>query len=302
MKKECNDMFILNSELEKSGRAMISIKNSGFLYGDGCFETMRAYKGNIFLFDEHMSRLYSSLCFFNYKNTDPVSFKKNIKEDIHKLFNAKGLAGKDASVKVIISRDEYKKRLDFKSGEDSVTIVFADAYHGYPAEYYEEGIEIVVSSIKREGRKNNIYRHKTLNYLENVFAKNEARSKGAEEALFISAGGAVLEGAVSNIFMVKKDILFTTSLDFNILPGITRKKILQLCPENNITSKECRLGIDDFLNADEVFTTNSLAGILPVKRIEGHNLKEPVPGNLTKRLLESYRKETSAIAQAESRQ
>ena len=61
MKKEDNDLFILNGRQEETGKALISAKNSGFLYGDGCFETMRAYKGIIFLFDEHMSRLCSSL-------------------------------------------------------------------------------------------------------------------------------------------------------------------------------------------------------------------------------------------------
>lgn len=296
MKKEDNDLFILNGRQEETGKALISAKNSGFLYGDGCFETMRAYKGIIFLFDEHMSRLCSSLCFFNYKNIIPASFKENIGKDIQTLFNAKGLGGQDVSVKVIVSRSEYKKKLDFKSGEDSVVIIFADAFHGYPAEYYEKGIDVIISSLKREERANDIYRHKTLNYLESVFAKNEARSRGAEEALFVSAKGAVLEGSVSNIFMARKDVLFTTSTDFNILPGITRKKILQLCTENNIAFRECRLGIDDFLNSDEIFLTNSLAEILPVKMIEGHNIKGTVPGNLTKKLLELYRKETSAIA------
>ena len=300
MVKKDSDIFIINGCIKKTREDIVPVKNSGFLYGDGCFETMRAYKGNIFLFDEHISRIYSSLCFFKYENIDFVSFKEEIIKNIRKLFYEKDLIEKDASVKVIVSRGEYKKRLDFKSTKGFMVAIFADAYSGYPADDYKKGIKVIVSSIKREEKNNDIYRHKTLNYLESVYAKNEAISRGAAEALFVSAGGTVLEGAVSNIFMVSDNILLTTSMDFNILPGITRKKILELCLKNNIEFNECRLCLDDFFKADEIFITNSLAEILPVSSIEGFNLKGQVPGKLTSRLSDLYRKETLSIVQEES--
>ncbi|MDD3520557.1 MAG: aminodeoxychorismate lyase [Actinomycetota bacterium] len=297
MNKKINHIFILNGKVKEADKDFISVKNSGFLYGDGCFETIRVYKGNIFLLEDHIERLYSSLCFFNYRNIDLNFLREDIKRSIKILLEAKGLSGKDAFLKVIISRGEYGKRLDLESGSEHTTIVFADSYTGYPSSFYEKGIEMIISSIKRQESSNNIYRHKTLNYLENIFAKNEAKSKGAQEALFVSASNTVLEGAVSNIFMVKKNILFTTSLDFNILPGITRKKILELCVKNDIAFNECRLSLDDFLNADEIFITNSLAEILPVSKIEGRNLRGKIPGKFTKTLSFLYKEEIKRLTQ-----
>ena len=128
-----------------------------------------------------------------------------------------------------------------------------------------------------------------LNYFENVFAKNEALLKGAFESLFVTVEGLVLEGSISNVFMTKEKTVYTPSLDFNILPGITRKKVLDICMENNIKTVECKLSLDDFYNADEIFMTNSLAEIMPVKKIENFTPRENVPGELTKKILNIYR-------------
>ncbi len=296
MKKENNDIFILNGCVMNSGEMFVPIKNSGFLYGDGCFETMRAYKGKIFLFEEHIARLFSTLCFFKYENINFNYLKEEIVRNIMVLLTEKKLQKKDFFIKIIISRGEYKEKFNFKTADKIIVAVFAENFSGYSKEVYEKGVKLIISSVKREEKQNNIYRHKTLNYLESAFAKNEAITKKAKEALFISDKETILEGAVSNIFLVSKNIVFTPSLDFNILSGITRKKVLKLCSKNNIKAIEGRLVLDDLFGADEVFITNSLAEILPVCGIEEYSIKSPVPGNLTKKLSLLYKKEvTSSI-------
>ncbi len=289
MKTDKKDIIVINGEIRESNKAFISVKNSGFLYGDGLFETIPIYKGKLYLFDEHVLRLYSSLMFFGYKKISLEIFKSKLKRDVEELIKAKDLNGENANLKIIVSRGAYKKRLDFSSGAKSETIIFADKFDGYNPDYYGKGVDIIISSIKRVPYHNCIYRHKMLNYFENVFAKNEALLKGAFESLFATVEGLMLEGSISNIFMTKEKTVYTPSLDFNILPGITRKKVLDICMENNIKTVECKLSLDDFYNADEIFLTNSLAEIMPVKKIKNFTPREDVPGELTKKILNIYR-------------
>lgn len=297
MEKTDKKIFILNGCVANLDEMLLPVNSSGFLYGDGCFETIRAYKGKLYLFEEHMTRLFTSLRFFKYKNLEFNYLKEEIARNIKKLQEVKGLIKKDFFVKIVISRDEYKEKLNFKTAGKIIVAVFAEEFSGYPREDYEKGVRVIISSIRREEKQNNIYRHKTLNYLESTFAKNEAIDREAREALFISCKNTVLEGAVSNIFLVLENNVFTPSLDFNILPGITRQKILELCLKNNIKAVEKRLALDDLYGADEVFITNSLAEILPVKAIENYEYskKSTVPGNLTKKISLLYKKEARAL-------
>ena len=291
MEENKNSFVIINGNLILENEAFIPVKNSGFLYGDGLFETIKVHKGRIFLLEEHILRLYSSLSFFNYRISGLKDFKNKIKENIDELIRIKNLATKDAFVKIVVCRGEYKNRMDYKTSQETLIIIFAEEFKGYPATAYLEGVDVVISSIKRVSYQNEIYRHKVLSYFENIFSRNEAISKGASESIFISADDFILEGSVSNIFLISKETVLTPSLDFNILAGIIRGKVLKICRDNNIEAKEEKLKPKDLNEADEIFITNSLIGILPVKKIEDYVLKKEVPGNLTKRISLLYQKE-----------
>ncbi|MHB1276199.1 MAG: aminotransferase class IV [Candidatus Humimicrobiaceae bacterium] len=286
-----NNFIIINGNITPENKAFISVNNSGFLYGDGLFETIKVHNGKIFLFEEHISRLYLSLCFFNYQTAELKDFKNEIKKNIDELIQIKNLTVKDALVKIVVCRGEYKKRLDYMSAQKSSIIIFAEEFKGYPVTYYTKGVDVVISSIKRVSYQNVLYRHKGLAYFENIFSRNEAISKGANESLFVSVDDFILEGSVSNIFMIKKETVFTPSLDFNILAGITREKVLKICSDNNVKVKEEKLKLKDLYEADEIFITNSMIGILPVKKIENYTLRKEVPGSITKKISFLYQKE-----------
>jgi len=291
MAENKNNFIIINGNITPENNAFISVNNSGFLYGDGFFETIKVHNGKIFLFEEHISRLYLSLCFFNYQTAGLKDFKSKIKKNIDELIQIKNLTKKDALVKIVVCRGEYKKRLDYMSAQKSSIIIFADEFKGYPITYYTKGVNVVISSIKRVSYQNVLYRHKGLAYFENIFSRNEAVSKGANESLFVSVDDFILEGSVSNIFMIKKEKVLTPSLDFNILAGITREKVLKICIDNNVKVKEEKLKLKDLYEADEIFITNSMIGILPVKKIENYALKKEIPGNITKKISFLYWKE-----------
>ena len=291
MGKKKDDFVIINGAVKNENDAFVSIKNSGFLYGDGLFETIKAANGRVCLLEEHLERLCGSLIFFNYKIGDLQHFKNNIKNNIAKLSEIKKLNEKDAFIKIIVCREEYEKRLDYKTAPCYTIIIFMEELNHYPETVYYTGIDIIISSIKRTACDNAIYRHKVLNYLENIFARNEALSKGYDESLFISEEGFILEASTSNIFIVKKDKIFTPALSFNILPGITREKVLKICSANRIKAEEKEIHKDALFDADEIFLTNCLAGILPVKKIENQSFYTGNPDSITKKISALYKKE-----------
>ena len=290
MEENKNSFVIINGNLKSENEALISVKNSGFLYGDGLFETIKVHNGKILLFHEHISRLLLSLSFFSYQAARLKDLKNELKKNIYNLIEMNHLACKDAVVKIVACRGEYINRMDYKTPSESYFIVFAEEFKGYPASLYLNGIDVATSSIRRVSYQNQLYRHKTLSYFENIFSRNEANSKGANESLFISEDDFVLEGAVSNIFMIKKEKVFTPSLDFNILPGIIRGEVLKICSTNRIDFREEKFKITDLYDADEIFITNSMMGIMPVKKIDTHILKKEIPGSITRKISFLYQK------------
>ena len=130
---------------------------------------------------------------------------------------------------------------------------------------------------------------KSLNFLNNILAKMEAKAAGAYEGLLLNHAGAVTEGTTSNIFLVQRGRLRTPSLDCGILEGITRSLVLRLARELSIPSEERVVTADDLFNADECFLTNTTQEILPVREIDGRVLADGRPGPMTRRLHTSFR-------------
>jgi branched-chain amino acid aminotransferase len=280
-----NGSFILK------GQAIINIEDSGFMYGDGFFETLKAHNGVIFLLDRHLERLFSSLEFFKYPFCDYSNLKLIIKSSIKKLLHINHLEYSDAYIKIIISRGRYKSKFNFSTAQEKNVIILAESLNPYSEELYKNGIHLIFSSIKRSLSSNILYRHKMINYFENIYAKNEAILKDANEAIFLSEDNYILEGAVSNIFLVKDSKIFTSSHMQNILLGITREEVLLICAKSKILVYEKKLKFSDFTEADEIFITNSIAEVLPVKSIESFKLQKDVPGSLTKSIMHLYKKE-----------
>ncbi|MDP3014321.1 MAG: aminotransferase class IV, partial [Candidatus Subteraquimicrobiales bacterium] len=129
---------------------------------------------------------------------------------------------------------------------------------------------------------------KSLNFLPNVLARGKAEEENALEAIFVKNGKAT-EGTVSNIFVVKNREIRTPPLENGILPGITRAFVLKLIKDLGMFSEEKSIKKEELLKADEVFLTNSVMEIMPVKTIDGKHMGEKVPGEVTSALMSRYR-------------
>jgi branched-chain amino acid aminotransferase len=281
----CGYIFV-NGKMAAESRAMVSVKDRGFLYGDGLYETMKSYKGSIFMVDDHINRLLSSMKVLRYI----ITFDKEyIKEAIEKTITRNNLGKIDAFVKVIVTRGIHGTDLYFSSSYRPSIIVIAGKIKNLDSADYKEGIKIISSSIKRPSMGSPLYSHKLINYFENIYAKDEARRNGAKEAIFLTRDRLVLEGASSNIFYVKGNTVFTPPLTQNILPGITRKAVIDLCRENGIRVKERKIYYLDFIKADEIFKTSSIAEVVPVRKVDRFEYGKRIPGDITLRIMELYR-------------
>ncbi len=236
----------------------------------------------------HLDRLFSSMLQLHY-NTGFFT-PESIRSAVFKLLLKNNLLGTDAYIKIVVTRSSYRQKLIFDPESKPGLFIFAKKLTGYPDDYYKNGVNVFTSSIKRNAVGNDIYRHKLINYFENVFAKNEALANQAQEALFTTRDKIVLEGATSNIFTVKDDKVFTPPLTQDILPGITRQLVIDICRKNKIKFSEKRLHYFNLLEADEIFLTNSIMEIMPVKKVDCHEVgSAAVPGLLTAKIHKLYR-------------
>ncbi len=275
--------IFLNNAIIEEAEGYLSTLDRGFLYGDGIFETLRTYHKKPLRLEEHITRLTNSAEYFDIPFNYPPD---QIYQIIQQLLARNNLD--DAYIRMTLSRGPGAHGI-IPSGTCNPTfVIHTRPLTAYPASLYEMGISLVISRIRRSTTCP-LSNHKTLNFLENYLVKKEAVEKGAHDSLILNTDNHVTECSVSNIFIVEKNSVVTPSLNTNILPGITRKIILELCRENNIQSSEELLRPERIFSADEVFVTNSLMEILPVSKIEGKSIGRSIPGNMTRFLHIKYR-------------
>jgi branched-subunit amino acid aminotransferase/4-amino-4-deoxychorismate lyase len=215
-----NGKFVLESE------ARVSIFDRGFLYGDGCFETMRVYGGRMFRAGEHLERLLA-----------PEEFRAACRALIRYNAVEEGVA------RIYQTRDSFV-----------VTV--------QPRRFVApRGLQAILSSVRVGGR---LSAYKTANRLPYILAQREAAAQEADEAVLLNTAGRVVEFTASNLFAVKDGVLWTPPLGDGALPGITRRAVLSLAREAGISTREESFGPEFLEAADEVFATNSLMEIAPV--------------------------------------
>lgn len=273
----------MNGKIVEEAEGHVSTMDRGFLYGDGIFETLRAYDKKPFRLEDHVERLSSSSKYFG------IPFRhapQQIRHAVEQLLNQNNL--QDAYIRMTLTRGSGVHGL-IPTGMCSPTfVIHTKPLVVYPAPLYKTGASLITTHIRRSTTCP-ISAHKTLNYLTNYLVKKEAIEKGVHDAIILNTEGHVTECAVSNIFLVERGIVITPSLKANILPGITRKVVLELCKRNGIRASEELFGLERVLSADEVFLTNSLMEIMPVSKIDGRPVGRVVPGNVTSLLHDKYK-------------
>jgi branched-chain amino acid aminotransferase len=287
MTSDTNEGYVyLDGELVPRAEASVSAFDRGLLYGDGVFETMRAYEGHngggvIFRLEDHLRRLSESARALRIELPAPV---EHIADTARIVLVANRLP--NAYMRITLTRGPHEGALSLDSAQPSTLLIDCRPLHAYPDDWYAGGIKLITSESRRS-RSAIAPRHKCLSYIENLLILDSVRAAGAQEAVVLTDDGYVCEGAMSNIFRAADGGVFTPSAEANLLCGITRAVVIEICNRLGLRLEEGLFEADALTGADEVFVTNSIMEIMPVAEIDGIRIAT-CPGDLTCRLMQEY--------------
>lgn len=263
--------------------ARVSVFDHGLLYGDGVFEGMRIYEGGIFRLADHLKRLQSGMRGLGLELPGGLAFVEGVVVE-----TAQAYARNEGYIRLLVTRGRGAIGVDPTTCGEPQLLCIVTGLTLYPEAKMASGIDMVTASLRRPPADTVDPAIKSLNYLNNVLAKREARLQGADEALLLNVRGTVAEASVANLFIVRDDVLLTPPVSDGALPGITRASIMTLAQRLGISCCERSLGRQDLFGADEVFLTGSGARIVPVARFDGVEIGSSGWGSLTLRLSEAF--------------
>ncbi|MFN3550668.1 MAG: branched-chain-amino-acid transaminase [Endomicrobiia bacterium] len=280
----------INGKFYDKEEAKISVFDHGLLYGDGVFEGIRSYNRRVFKLKEHIDRLYNSAKAIMLEI--PIS-KQEMEKAIIETLKINNLS--DAYIRVVVTRGIGDLGLDPRkcSPSSSSIIVITDKIVLYPQEFYENGLELITVSTRRNLPSAISPAIKSLNYLNNIFAKIEAIKAGCEEAIMLNKDGYVAECTGDNIFIVKNNVLITPPIYIGALPGITRDTVIDIAKTKlKLEVKEEVFTIYHVYTADECFLTGTAAEVIPVVKVDSRIINDGKPGEVTKRIIKEFRELT----------
>jgi branched-chain amino acid aminotransferase len=274
----------VNGEITPAEQARVSVLDNGFTFGDAVYETLRTYGGRPFHLDRHLERLRRSAQ--RLAITMPAG-DAALTRDLDALLAR--AANPESYIRIIVSRGvgDISYHFDRVAGPTIVMVVKPLA--PFPSQYYEDGIAVILSSVRRNHPRALDPAIKSCNLINNILAVQEAQAKGAFEPIMLNEIGEIAESASANVFLVKDGTLLTPPLDAGILPGVTRHLVLELARGLALPLREEPVAVKDLLAADEVFITSTLKEVLPVATIDGRPVGSGRPGPVTLRLLEAIR-------------
>jgi len=277
------EKIFVNGSFVNLSRAKISVFDRGFLYGDGLFETMRAYRGEVFRLGDHLDRLFRSAkeieLSFSYT-------RKELRNIIKRILKINNLS--EAYIRLTLSRGVSETGLISKSKSSATLVIVARKFKPLSLSEYKRGWRVTVVET-RQNQASPLSRLKSLNFLNNILARKEAKAKGVDEGILLNTVGDVTEASTSNIFLVKRGIVITPPEESGLLPGITRRVVLELATSLGLKVYKRRISLDELIGGEEAFLTNSLIEIMPLVEIDCRRIGKGKPGTLTQRIHKAYK-------------
>jgi branched-chain amino acid aminotransferase len=291
----------LNGEVVSEDDAAVSIRDTGLLHAAGVFTTFIARGGRIYRLQDHLNRLRRS-CDVLFI---PLQYKdETLVSACTMLLEKNSLA--DARMRLTVTRGRTQHDPLHGLRLSPTTFLTATPLEPYPDEFYQRGMTVIALDDQKLNPYDIQAGHKTLNYFSRLSALRDATQRGAGEALWFNVHNYLQSGSISNIFIVKDGTLITPPTRDDlldpiiaqripyprsaVLPGITRLAVIELAAQNQIPLSIGALTIEQLLDADEVFLTNSAMGIMPVTRIERKAIADDKPGAITGQLSELYQR------------
>lgn len=289
----------INGQFVDEAAASVSLRDTGLLHGAGVFTTMRGYGGRVFRIDRHLRRLRDS-CDALFV---PLQYKDEaLTEAAADLISRNELT--DARLRLTVTRGAAKQDPLHGLRLEPNVFLTAAPLEPYPQRFYERGLTVVLLDEQKLNPYDMAAGHKTLNYFSRLAALREANRRGAGEALWFSVHNYLESGSIANVFVVKGGEVTTPPTPGDLhdpgvaskvpypksaaLPGVTRALVLELAKAAGVAARPAAVSVNDLLEAEEVFLTNSVMGVMPVCRIERKAVGDDRPGPVTRRLAEAY--------------
>lgn len=274
-------MYIyFNGQYIEEDDCFISPYDRGFLFSDGVYEVIRFLGKKFFEFDSHMKRLNEGLKFLKIKR----KYKNILKDICFELVKKNKFINKEALIYIQITRGISKPRYHtFPDKNISPTVYINITPFSNHKKGLEKGVKVILDEDIR-WLKCNI---KTISLLPNVLARQKAKESNVAETIFVR-NGRITEGTHTNFFGVKDGFLYTAPLSNFILPGITRKVVIEICKKINIPVKEIYIKKNNIKNFNEFFLTSTTMDVTPVIKINNLKIKNGKPGEITRKIRREY--------------
>lgn len=273
----------INGEHVPAGEARIRADDRGLLLGDGLFETMRSFQGRLFRERDHLERLFASAR--ELRLSLPWS-ADDLSSMMAELLELNRLA--EARVRLTVTRGRHRGSMGLSPASEPSLLISAEPIPERFLDPAPRGLSLATVGI-RFSEHNPIFRHKTLNRLPHLAARSEAEERGADEALILDERGNAASCSTGTLFALHHDQLFTPPLTGPVLPGVTRKAVLELARQEGVPVREDFFSPIMLAGAEEAFMTNSVQEIAPVVKVDGRPVGSGRPGAVTSRLLRAYR-------------
>lgn len=265
------DIGYLNGQFSPLEDISISPDDRGFLFGDGIYEVVRAYHGVPAFWGEHCTRLARSAREIHIPfSFDPTAFHHLLLTGIQQSGYAEG------KIYIQVTRGVAPREHGFPVETEPTVFLSFREMKALPIEFIRQGVKVVTIPDIRWDRCD----IKSLNLLPNVLAKQQAQEAKVFESIFIR-DGLVIEGATSNIFIVKDGRLQTPERNHFVLSGVTQQHVINLVQERGQEVEFDKITLDALLGADEVFLVGTTIEVLPVVTVDGIKIHNGIPGPIT---------------------
>ncbi|MDH5437130.1 MAG: D-amino acid aminotransferase [Gammaproteobacteria bacterium] len=275
---ENSQIVYLNGQFMPMEKAYVPVLDRGFIFGDGVYEVIPIYGGNILRLEEHLNRLDYSLEGIRLAN--PMS-REQWKDIFHELIrkNANG----DLSIYLQITRGVAPRDHGFPENLTPTIFAMCSPLKPLASHFTTTG----ANAITTEDIRWQFCNIKSTSLLANTMLRQFALDKKADEAILIK-GTNITEGSASSVFVVINNEIITPPKGTCILPGITRDLVIELANTNNIKCTERNISVDEIKSCDEIWVTSSLREILPVTTLDNLPVGSGTPGPIWKKTYALY--------------
>jgi branched-chain amino acid aminotransferase len=280
-----NILIWVNGELKPRAEARVSVFDSGFVLGDGVWEGFRIVAGHPVFLDSHLDRLFEGA---KAIALDIGMDRRLLSKAIYKTLQANAMKD-DVHVRLMVTRGI--KRTPYQDPRACIgiaTVVIIPEYKSPKPETVNAGLNLFTVHVRRgypDVQDPKLNSHSKLNCITACIQAIEA---GADEALMLDPHGFVATCNSTHFFIVRKGEVWTSTGDY-CLGGITRANVLEICRRNNIPCFEKNFSLSQVYSAEEAFCTGTFAGVVPVRKIDGRQIGDALPGPMVQRLQRHYR-------------